>query len=61
MGKFIRDYQVDKTFSKEEETFKPNRKKVKKFKDPEKNVKRNNLKKRLKDDIWIERYLFSTC
>lgn len=36
MGKFIRDYQVDKTFSKEEETFKPNRKKVKKFKDPEK-------------------------
>lgn len=45
MGKFIRDYQVDKTFSKEEETFKPNRKKVKKFKDPEKNVKRNNLKK----------------
>lgn len=44
MGKFIRDYQVDKTFSKEEETFKPNRKKVKKFKDSE-NVKRNNLKK----------------
>lgn len=44
MGKFIRDYQVDKTFSKEEETFKPNRKKVKKFKDL-KNVKRNNLKK----------------
>lgn len=44
MGKFIRDYQVGKTFSKEEETFKPNRKKVKKFKDPE-NVKRNNLKK----------------
>ena len=59
MGKFIRDYQVDKTFSKEEETFKPNRKKVKKFKDPEKR-ERNNLK-RLKDDIWIERYLFSTC
>lgn len=40
MGKFIRDYQVGKTFSKEEETFKPNRKKVKKFKDPEKREKK---------------------
>lgn len=60
MGKFIRDYQVDKTFSKEEETFKPNRKKGKKFKDPEKREKKQS-KKRLKDDIWIERYLFSTC
>jgi hypothetical protein len=44
MGKFIRDYQVGKTFSKEEETFKPNRKKVKSLKTL-KNVKRNNLKK----------------
>lgn len=60
MGKFIRDYQVGKTFSKEEETFKPNRKKIKKFKDPEKREKKQS-KKRLKDDIWIERYLFSTC
>lgn len=61
MGKFIRDYQVDKTFSKEEETFKSNRKKgKKKFKDPEKREKKQS-KKRLKDDIWIERYLFSTC
>lgn len=60
MGKFIRDYQVGKTFSKEEETFKPNRKKVKKFKDPEKREKKQS-KKDQKDDIWIERYLFSTC
>lgn len=44
MGKFIRDYQVDKTFSKEEETFKPNRKKVKKFKDPEKRGKKQSKK-----------------
>ena len=43
MGKFIRDYQVDKTF-KEEETFKPNRKKVKKFKDPEKREKKQSKK-----------------
>lgn len=45
MGKFIRDYQVDKTFSKEEETFKPNRKKVKKFKDPEKKREKKQSKK----------------
>jgi hypothetical protein len=45
MGKFIRDYQVGKTFSKEEETFKPNRKKGKKSLKTLKNVKRNNLKK----------------
>lgn len=44
MGKFIWDYQVDKTFSKEEETFKPNRKKVKKFKDPEKREKKQSKK-----------------
>ena len=44
MSKFIRDYQVDKTFSKEEETFKPNRKKVKKFKDPEKHEKKQSKK-----------------
>lgn len=44
MGKFIRDYQVDKTFSKEEETFKPNHKKVKKFKDPEKREKKQSKK-----------------
>lgn len=44
MGKFIRDYQVGKTFSKEEETFKPNRKKVKKFKDPEKREKKQSKK-----------------
>ena len=45
MGKFIRDYQVDKTFSKEEETFKPNRKKGKKsFKDPEKREKKQSKK-----------------
>lgn len=44
MGKFIRYYQVDKTFSKEEETFKPNRKKVKKFKDPEKREKKQSKK-----------------
>ena len=42
MGKFIRDYH--KTFSKEEETFKPNRKKVKKFKDPEKREKKQSKK-----------------
>ena len=36
MGKFIRDYQVDKTFS--------NRKKVKKFKDPEKREKKQSKK-----------------
>ncbi len=44
MGKFIRDYQVGKTFSKEEKTFKPNRKKVKKFKDPEKREKKQSKK-----------------
>ena len=44
MDKFIRDYQVDKIFSKEEETFKPNRKKVKKFKDPEKREKKQSKK-----------------
>lgn len=44
MGKFIRDYQVDRTFSKEEETFKPNRKKGKKFKDPEKREKKQSKK-----------------
>ena len=44
MGKFIQDYQVGKTFSKEEETFKPNRKKVKKFKDPEKREKKQSKK-----------------
>ena len=44
MGKFIRDYQVGKTFSKEEETFKPNRKKVKKFKNPEKREKKQSKK-----------------
>lgn len=44
MGKFIRDYQVDKAFDKEEETFQPKRKKVKKFKDPEERKKKQSKK-----------------